>query len=65
MLLYYLYYLKIDLQWMVLTCDPMRDERETCKELPVRFTYQQDLTVLQDLTSVIYVTVENHRSRFA
>ena len=26
----------IDLQWMVMTCDPESVERETCEELPVR-----------------------------
>ena len=26
----------IDLQWMVMTCDPQSAERETCDELPVR-----------------------------
>lgn len=26
---------QIDLQWMVLNCDPTRPERETCNELPV------------------------------
>jgi collagen type IX alpha len=26
----------IDLQWMVMTCDPESVERETCDELPVR-----------------------------
>ena len=25
----------IDLQWMVMTCDPQSVERETCDELPV------------------------------
>ena len=25
----------IDLQWMVMTCDPESVERETCEELPV------------------------------
>ncbi len=25
----------IDLQWMVMTCDPSSVERETCDELPV------------------------------
>ena len=25
----------IDLQWMVMTCDPESVERETCDELPV------------------------------
>ena len=29
----------IDLQWMVMTCDPQSAERETCDELPVyKFT---------------------------
>jgi len=28
-------WLQIDLQWMVLSCDPTRPERETCDELPV------------------------------
>jgi hypothetical protein len=27
----------IDLQWMVITCDPESVERETCDELPVHF----------------------------
>ena len=27
----------IDLQWMVMACDPESVERETCDELPVRF----------------------------
>ncbi len=26
----------IDLQWMVMTCDPESAERETCDELPMR-----------------------------
>ncbi len=26
----------IDLQWMVMSCDPESVERETCDELPVR-----------------------------
>jgi len=27
--------LQIDLQWMVLSCDPERPQRETCGEIPV------------------------------
>ena len=26
----------VDLQWMVMTCDPESVERETCDELPVK-----------------------------
>ncbi|PRD34818.1 UNVERIFIED_CONTAM: Collagen alpha-1(IX) chain [Trichonephila clavipes] len=26
----------LELQWMVMSCDPTRPERETCDELPVR-----------------------------
>jgi hypothetical protein len=26
---------KIDLQWMVLSCDPTKPERDSCDELPV------------------------------
>ena len=26
---------QIELQWMVMSCDPARPERETCEELPV------------------------------
>lgn len=29
----------IDLQWMVMTCDPQSAERETCDELPVTAFY--------------------------
>lgn len=29
------FHVQIDLQWMVLNCDPTRPERETCNELPV------------------------------
>ena len=31
----------IDLQWMVMTCDPGSAERETCDELPVRWDGRQ------------------------
>jgi hypothetical protein len=31
----FLYFFQIDLQWMVMNCDPTRPERETCDELPV------------------------------
>lgn len=34
--------LQIDLQWMVINCDPTRPERETCDELPVSAGHRTD-----------------------
>jgi len=28
--------MQMELQWMVMSCDPNRPERETCEELPVQ-----------------------------
>lgn len=33
--LFNIFFLKIDLQWMVLNCDPTVPERESCEEIPV------------------------------
>ena len=38
----------IDLQWMVMTCDPQSAERETCDELPVYFSYFSSFYVFHE-----------------
>ena len=39
----------IDLQWMVMTCDPESVERETCDELPVSCFVQTQVYLCLDL----------------
>lgn len=55
----------IDLQWMVMTCDPESVERETCDELPVRVSF---LLLVLGLRTPLFYSLgrcsRHHSARF-